>query len=363
MIARYARVALLLTIGCGSHNSTATDGTPPLGDCGCDGSGSGRADAMGDAKADGLGVAPDAPTDAPACDTTPSCPSGQWCIETVPIASTITLNAVAAFDNNDVFAVGDAGTIMRRRCNTWTAMTSGTTQTLRGVWASTTDVWAVGDSGTVLRFDGTQWNAVTGASGDLYGISGTSTTDVWIVSSAGKAWLWNGTAWNQVPGQPTAGRGVGGFLRSVSGTADNDVWVTGETAYLEHANDAALWTNTTPWPQLKPEGNGASNFLAVLERSATNVWITSANSTGTTLEYNGSTWTAHANGNTLFYSLWARADNDIWGAGESKVGQWNGTSWTVATPAGITTQQLWSVTGTATDVYVVGDSATVLHQD
>jgi hypothetical protein len=38
----------------------------------------------------------------------------------------------------------------------WSPMTSGTTQTLRGIWGSSgSDVFAVGNSGTILHYDGT----------------------------------------------------------------------------------------------------------------------------------------------------------------------------------------------------------------
>ncbi|MBI4420748.1 MAG: Ig-like domain-containing protein, partial [Gemmatimonadetes bacterium] len=43
--------------------------------------------------------------------------------------------------------------------NLWTAMTSGTSEQLWGVWgASDTDIFAVGGSGTILRYNGTSWS-------------------------------------------------------------------------------------------------------------------------------------------------------------------------------------------------------------
>ena len=47
---------------------------------------------------------------------------------------------------SDVFAVGDGGTILHYNGSTWSSMTSGTTNYLRGVWGSSgSDVFAVGD--------------------------------------------------------------------------------------------------------------------------------------------------------------------------------------------------------------------------
>ncbi len=344
------RLALVTLVACGSHGSAASDSKidspPPLGDCGCDAPGSGSADAP-------MATA-DAATDAMTCDTSPSCPSGQWCTETAPIASTVLLQAVWAIDNNDVWAVGQGGTILRRRCNQWSVVDGGTTQNLHSVWASATDVWVVGDAGTILRYDGTTWTSITGVStAQLNSIRGASSSDLWVVDSSGDALRFDGTSWTT--------RGVAGSLLGVAGTGDADVWVVGEAAYVHQANDAALWTNTTAWPLFKPEGNsGSSDYYAIVERSATNVWV--ASGSATTLQYNGSTWTAHSTGGTLFQSMWARADNDMWGAGQMKVGHWDGGSWTMSTPAGVT-QALFGVAGTATDVYVVGGGATILHQD
>ena len=45
----------------------------------------------------------------------------------------------------------------------WTAVPSGTTNNLRGVWGtSASDVWVVGDQ-TILHYDGVSWSPVTAA--------------------------------------------------------------------------------------------------------------------------------------------------------------------------------------------------------
>src|ERR1051326_9466652 len=93
----------------------------------------------------------DAPGVDSGCPATTPCPSGQWCVETAPVTATL-LHGVFAVSTDDVFAVGDAGTILHRRCGTWSAMTSGTTMNLRGVWAANAqDIWAVGQGATILH--------------------------------------------------------------------------------------------------------------------------------------------------------------------------------------------------------------------
>jgi hypothetical protein len=334
---RWAALALL--IGCGGSHAGAIDANDSLGSCDCgagsDGSGSGSADAGTDAGSDGSTV----------CDTTPACPSGQWCVETVPVAATVRIASVWAIDSNDVFAVGDAGTILRRRCNAWTMIASPTTQDLRGVWANTTDVWAVGAAGAVVHYDGATWSNVAGVTTiEINGVWGSGSSDVWAVGGT-KIFHWDGANWTNTP--------LGGTLLSVSGTGPMDVWTTGEGSNVRHYT--GTWSGA-----LQPLGSAAPDFQAVLARSATNVWVAAPT---TTANYGGSSWTPHTDSSVGFQSFWGRADNDVWAAGQSKVGHWDGAGWTVSTPTGVTTQQLWGVTGTATDLWVVGDGATILHQD
>lgn len=71
-----------------------------------------------------------------------------------------TLYAVWAVEANDVWAVGDKGTIRHYAGHgrMWDIVESPVSSTLRAIWAgSATDIWAVGDAGVVLHYDGTSW--------------------------------------------------------------------------------------------------------------------------------------------------------------------------------------------------------------
>src|SRR5437764_14092470 len=74
------------------------------------------------------------PTESMAVAAVTACPTGQWCSEAAPV--TLSLRAVWAVTADDVFAVGDGGTILHRSNDAWTVMSSGTTSRLRGVWGS-----------------------------------------------------------------------------------------------------------------------------------------------------------------------------------------------------------------------------------
>jgi len=59
----------------------------------------------------------------------------------------------------------------------------GTTANLSAVWGSgPNDVWAVGDNGTIVRWNGAVWSPVaSGTTNDLLGIWGSGPDDIWAV--------------------------------------------------------------------------------------------------------------------------------------------------------------------------------------
>lgn len=91
------------------------------------------------------------------------------------------------------------------------AQTSGTSADLTRVHGtSTSDVWAVGEAGTVLHWDGSDWSepTATGLSGDadFDDVLALSSTEVWVVGyedfDDGAAWKWNGSSWTEHGGWP-----------------------------------------------------------------------------------------------------------------------------------------------------------------
>ena len=68
----------------------------------------------------------------------------------------------------------------------WCSMSSGTTYVLYDVWGSNNDVYAVGNSGTILHYDGSSWSAMSsGTTNILYGVWGSSNNDVYAVGGVG----------------------------------------------------------------------------------------------------------------------------------------------------------------------------------
>lgn len=287
------------------------------------------------------------PASAEASALAATCVTGVWCIEAPPVGVATAkplLHAVWAVSASDVFAVGDGGTILRRVNGVWTQLASGTTRNLRGVWAaSSSDAWATGQAGTVLRWNGSAWSPVTGLTSDVDAVWGSSSTDVWLAGS-GVVTHWNGATF--------ASFGFGGAMLSVSGTGPNDVWVTGESTNLHH------FTGT--WTTVIPPGAGTSTFFAVNAISSTEVWATDFTPGKETMHLAGGSWTAVKANGGVFQGLSALAANDLWGAGASRIGHWNGAAWTTTQPLG-TAASLWSVAARPGHVWVVGSGGLIAH--
>lgn len=120
------------------------------------------------------------------------------------------LNWAMPFGADDVFVVGNEGTILRWNGTSFAAMESGTTEDLWGVWgASPDEVWAVGGSGfpdataTLLRWDGARWETVTVPPLEradvraFFKVWGSSASDVWVVGQRGAVLHYDGTQWEE----------------------------------------------------------------------------------------------------------------------------------------------------------------------
>jgi hypothetical protein len=277
----------------------------------------------------------------------PACTTGGWCSEAAPVSGVL-LHGVFAVSANDVFAVGDGGTILRRQNgNAWVQMTSGTTANLRGVWASSsTDVWAGGIGGVVLHFDGTSWSLVAGATSDVDAVWGSGPSDVWFCGSS-VVLRWTGAGFTKF--------NFAGTMLAVSGTGPNDVWVTGENTNTHHWNGSA-WTTVSP-------GAGTTTYLTVLAVAPNDVWVSDFLPPKETMHFTGATkWTAQKISSSMFNSMSARSASDIWAVGSGgRIGHWNGSAWSALDqPFG--SVAMWSVTTTTGHAWLVGDGSLIAHR-
>ncbi len=142
-----------------------------------------------------------------------------------------TLWWVHGFGPNDVWAVGESGTVVHYDGDQWTTELTGAEYTIWGIWgASTDDLWAAAGvpnsttvPGTLLHYDGIEWTEVTSLNldNDMYfKIWGSSASDVWVISQKGKIIHYDGSDWSEV-----ADTGV--RLVTINGRASDDIYAVG----------------------------------------------------------------------------------------------------------------------------------------
>jgi hypothetical protein len=194
------------------------------------------------------------------------------------------------------------------------------------------DVWSVGEAGTILHWDGGQWSLANQTNGPaLYGVFARTRDDAWAVGDGGVILRWNGAGWAGVPSGTTT------TLRSVWASACNNAWALGDTAILHW--DGVRWSGG-----VGPTSASAVAPRAIWGSAADDVWVFDA--TGV-WHYDGSVWSLVKPPNLEpleTIRIWGTARDDVWFVGgyfgnysyspSHIVEHWDGTSWTDRSPPG-----------------------------
>ena len=87
---------------------------------------------------------------------------------------------------NNVWAVGDAGTILNWNGSTWQKQVSNTGRSLRAIWGSdASNVYAAGDDGTIVHWNGQQWARQDSGTANLLQAMWGQGKDVYIGGTTG----------------------------------------------------------------------------------------------------------------------------------------------------------------------------------
>lgn len=187
----------------------------------------------------------------------------EWAPMTLPTQVPL-LNWVYGFGADDVFAVGNGGTVLHFDGHTWTREPTPTDENLWGVWGARPDaLWAVGGSGragseaTLLHRDGTGWQRVTPPELErpnvraLFKVWGSGEDDVYAVGQRGVVLHWDGSHWEELhvgadddlialwgtgPDQIVA---VGGRGQGIISRWDGETWETRKLARTPGLN--GIW--------------------------------------------------------------------------------------------------------------------------
>lgn len=152
---------------------------------------------------------------------------GWWRVQ----APTPTLWWIHGFDDGQIVAVGEAGTVARLEGGAFVVERTGEPYTLFGVWgAAPDDVWAVGGDvsgagpGVILHYDGAAWIPAAGVATDrelFFKVWGTASDDVYVVGQGGTILHFDGSAWRRMAWEG------GARLLTVRGREPGDVWAVG----------------------------------------------------------------------------------------------------------------------------------------
>ncbi len=243
----------------------------------------------------------------------------------------------------------------------WVAMDTGTSSTLNTIWvAGPRDVYAAGDAGTVIHYDGERWSALRNSGPDpiqaLWGIA----ADHLLTLSTQNAYRFDGTDWVTLLEKPSR-IGLG-----LWGAAPDTVFGVGQ-AGMTGRYDGAMWKWDTQSPAAPLAG----------------VWGTSANDVfevgngGAVFHFAAGTWTLQPTNTThILRAVWGTSGTNVFAAGNNLAataavllhydGTWSDV--TSSLPAlGTTTPTLKGLWGaSATDVYAVGNSGAnghIIHFD
>ncbi len=238
-----------------------------------------------------------------------------------------------------------------------------TTNTLRGVWGSAAnDVWAVGDGGTVLRWQGKAWSSrfTSGTSNALFSLWGSSSNNVWSVGAGGTIIHWDGRVWSESTSGTTR------TLRAVWGSSANDVWAVGDLGTIVRWNGSAWSCTTCPAIIMN------RYLFGLWGTSADNIWTAAQDEVQVALfHWDGKSWSemfvpGAATGQSG--GVWGSSFDDVWtvGWGNPGIAHWDGSGWSGLISSSISGTQnaLNAVWGTSSkDLWVVGDAGTVLHRN
>lgn len=146
-----------------------------------------------------------------------------------------TLHDIYASGEDDIYAVGNDGTILHYDGLSWNCLESPVTRDLKSIFKVDGDnIYAVGNCGTILcSVDGITWNEMeSNSEKNLWSVWGSSKSDIYAVGIEGTILHYDGSAWSEL----AMNIDVNESLYNIDGLSENDVFVTGKSGTALHFN-------------------------------------------------------------------------------------------------------------------------------
>ena len=276
---------------------------------------------------------------------------------TTPSGTTNSLRDLGSAGADEVWAVGDGGTVRYSSDggDTWGAQVLPTAAAVYSISViDSAGAWAVGwnaaeSRGEVFSYDGSSWTLHSTAGGlSINGVAATAADRVWVVAANGGIFFWDGGSW---AGQGTADEP----LNRVKALDSSNLWAVGNNGRIVYTTDGSTW-------YYQASGTTANlNDLSVA--STTSVWAVGwngAQSSGELIRYDGSSWSLHSSlpGSSV-NGVTAVTDNRLWvAAADGGIYYWDGSGWA---GQGTSTSALNAIHAhDANNAWAAGDSGAIL---
>jgi photosystem II stability/assembly factor-like uncharacterized protein len=228
------------------------------------------------------------------------------------------LRSVYMLNENEGWAVGREGTIIKWNGTEWVLQDSLTKETLKGVFfLDSNHGWAVGENGVVMKYNSSKWTFMN--SGTTYGLDDVcfnSPTLGWTGDQRGFIFKCNGSTWNLEPSPVSTG------INSFFFRNHNNGWA----ACGGGGNGAIIKYNGTNWTSVYTTSTDGW-LQSIFFTDSLNGWAVGLNRI---LKYNGTTWiTQFSNPLTPLYSVYFTDNKHGWSVGSRElIYHYNGNSWT-----------------------------------
>jgi photosystem II stability/assembly factor-like uncharacterized protein len=213
--------------------------------------------------------------------------NAQWVIEKSP--SKNNLNSVYLTDSKSGWIVGNKGTILYNKDNSWFQYSKVTDENLNSVIIlDSSNGWAVGSKGTILHFDGKDWEKIASPTiKDLYSVSFSDTENGIAVGAWGAILLYKDGIWTVVD------KAISYNLFSVSSKNGASV-VSGD---LENHNVPFMMIENNTESTLTKSFYPFAETTSIAWAGKDNIWAVGLR--GTIFHFDGRKWTKFETNKTL----------------------------------------------------------------
>jgi len=235
----------------------------------------------------------------------------------------------------------------------WTQQISGTNQTLYDVWGSSpNDVFAVGNEGTIVHYDGTNWSHQnSGTDNLLFSVWGSGSSDVFAGGTRGTILHYDGTSWSLQDSD-----GLDQNVVDLWGSSPNNFFAAsfGTSDHRISHYDGNAWEQQSIF---------YCGVLVISGSSSDNVFNGGVD--GLIMKYDGINWIRQSVVNTGadIKGLFIESNTNAFAVAESGlIFQYDGMDWN-RKESGISTTLLDVDGSSSSDAYAVGMAGTILYYD